>query len=119
MESYYSEKDVLPLFSGYTRPGGNGFRSIAAGVGRVALPFAKKFLFPAMKNNGKELFNQSVPELLEVVTEMKTPNQGAKSATRKTTKEQVGGRARKKVNKWKKKPARSRSDLFSELKSAD
>ena len=53
-------------------------------MGRVALPVAKKFFLPAMKNIGKELFSQSVPEFVEVVTKMKTSKQAAKSAIRKT-----------------------------------
>ena len=55
MDAYYTRQAVLPHFTGYSRQRGNGIGSLAAGVGRVALPFAKKFLLPAVKSIGKDL----------------------------------------------------------------
>ena len=49
----------MPLFTGLARQRGGGFGSLALGVGRVALPFAKKVLLPAVQSIGKELFVQS------------------------------------------------------------
>ena len=46
MDAYYTRQAVLPHFTGYSRQRGSGIGSLAAGVGRVALPFAKKFLLP-------------------------------------------------------------------------
>ena len=54
MESYYSRQTVLPRFSGPSNQRGSGFGSVAAGVGRVALLFAKNVLLPAMKKIGEE-----------------------------------------------------------------
>ena len=42
MEHYYAQQAQLPHFSGPARQRGSGFGSLAAGVGRLALPFAKK-----------------------------------------------------------------------------
>ena len=68
MQSYYSRQATLPHFSGHARQRGSGIGSLALGVGRVALPFAKKVLLPAVKSIGKELFVQSLPELMEVAS---------------------------------------------------
>ena len=54
MEQYYAQQAQLPHFSGPARQRGSGFGSLASGVGRVPLPFAKKFLLPAVKSIGKE-----------------------------------------------------------------
>ena len=46
MEAYYSNQasQSMPHFSGHYRQRGSGFRALAAGIGRVALPLARKFL---------------------------------------------------------------------------
>lgn len=114
----------MPHFSGHTRQRGSGFGSLAAGIGRVALPFAKKILFPAVKSIGKDLFLQSLPELMDVATKKKSPKQAAKSALRKTVKKQIGGRAihrrrksRKRTSRRKTKLQRSRLNFFSRVKN--
>ena len=99
MEHYYAQQALLPHFSGLARQRGSGFGSLAAGVGRVALPFAKKYLLPAVKSIGKEFVSQSIPELLEVVSKKKTPKQALRSAARKTVKKQLGGSRRKRKSK--------------------
>ena len=64
MEQYYAQQAQLPHFSGPARQRGSGFGSLAAGVGRVALPFPKKFLLPAVKSIGKEFLSQAYPSCL-------------------------------------------------------
>ena len=49
MEDYYSKQVYLPHFSSYNRQRGSGIGALAAGIGRVALPFAKNFLLPRQK----------------------------------------------------------------------
>ena len=120
MEQYYSQQAVLPRFTGDARQRGIGFGSLAAGVGRVAVPFSKKILLPAVESLGKELFVQSLPELVEVATKRNSVKQAAKSAVRKTVKKQVGGSAKEKLKlviKRKKLSRRSRSDFFSRGKN--
>ena len=122
MEQYYAQQAQLPHFSGPARQRGSGFGSLAAGVGRVALPFAKKFLLPAVKSIGKEFLSQSMPELLDVASK-KTPKQAVRSAVRKTEKKQLGGSKRRRRGKRfirrKKFTRRSRSDFFSRVKNVD
>ena len=69
MESYYTnQSSALPYFSGHYRQRGSGFEALASGIGKIALPLARKFIIPAAKRVGKELLLQSVPELMEVVS---------------------------------------------------
>ena len=68
MKQYYAQEAQLPHFPGPARQRESGFGSLAAGVERVALPFAKKFLLPAVKSIGKEFISQSIPELLDVAS---------------------------------------------------
>ena len=106
-----------------TRQRGSGFGSLAAGVGRVALPFARTFLLPAVKSIGKEFLLQSIPELLDVASKKKTSKQAVQSAVRKTVKKQLGGSKRKRRGKQfirrEKWTQRSRSDFFSRFKNVD
>ena len=68
MDSYYANQATsLPHFSGHHRQRGSGFGALAAGIGRVALPLARRFILPTAKGIGKELLKQIVPEILDVV----------------------------------------------------
>ena len=49
MEAYYQQQSVSPYFSGHYRQRGSGFGALAAGIGRAALPIARKFLWPVAK----------------------------------------------------------------------
>lgn len=126
MEDYYAKQVYLPHFSSYHRQRGSGIGALAAGIGRIALPFAKKFLLPAAKSIGKELLVQSVPEVLDVITKRKSPRQAAKSVVKKTVKKQIGGKSRgrrkgksrgNKNSRTSKRKQRSRSDFFSNVKN--
>ena len=99
MDSYYSRQAIMPHFTGHARQRGSGFGSLALGVGCVALPFAKKVLLPAVQSIGKELFAQSLPEIMEVATKKKCLKRAAKAALEKTVKMQIGGAGRRKKQK--------------------
>ena len=133
----------MPYFSGYYRQRGSGFGGLASGIGRIALPIARKFILPAAKRVGKELLLQSVPELMDVVGKKKSPKQALKNTISNTVKKQTGvslalrmrqrrmnrrgskrsgSKARKGCKKRKvviskyKQPKRSRSDFFAKVK---
>ena len=145
MESYYTNQaSSLPYFSGHNRQGGSGFGALASGIGRIALPLARKFILPAAKRVRKELLLQSVPELVDVVSKKKSAKQALKNTISNTVKKQTGGslalrmrrqnqmnrrrskrsgsKARKITNVRKtvisknKQPKRSRSDFFAKVK---
>ena len=91
MDAYYQQQAQTPYFSGHVRQRGSGIGALVAGVGRVALPFIKRVLFPAAKRFGRELLTQALPEVLDVVTKRKTPKQALQQTVRKTVRKQVGG----------------------------
>ena len=71
MDSYYANQVTsLPHFSGHYRQRGSGFGALAAGIGRVALPLARRFILPAAKRIGRELLKQGVPELVVTKTSL-------------------------------------------------
>ena len=136
MDSYYANPATsLPHFSGHYRHRGSGFGALAAGIGRVALPLARRFILPTAKRIGKELLKQSVPAILDVVGDKKSPRQAIKNTISKTVKKQTGGfrritsRRRKsirgkpmKVGEKRRKtisthraPKRRRSDFFAKV----
>ena len=95
MDSYYANQATsLPHFPGHYRQRGSGFGALAAGIGRVALPLARRFILPTAKRIGKELLKQSVPEILDVVGNKKSPKQAIKNTISKTVKKQTGGSRR-------------------------
>ena len=91
MEALYQQQSVSPYILGHYRQRGSGFGALAAGIGRAALPIARKFLWPVAKKIARELLGQAAPELVEVVTKKKSPKQVIKSTVQKTVRKQVGG----------------------------
>ena len=86
---------------------------------RYHLP--KNFFLSAVKSTGKDLFEQSLPKLMEVASKKKSFKRAAKSALKKLVKKHIGGRSRRKSKKKntrrKGKLLRSQSDLLFEVKS--
>ena len=121
---------MSPYFLGHYCQRVSGFGALAAGIGRAALPIARKFLWHVAKKIGRELIVQAAPELVDVVTKKKTPKQAIKSTVQKTVRKQVGGSKTGRMRKLKtngekskqgirkKKPStRSRSNFFSKVQN--
>ena len=151
MEAYYNNQasQSMPHFSGHYRQRGSGFGALAAGIGRVALPLARKFLWPAAKKIGRDLLVQGAPELVEVATKRKSAKQALKSTVAKTARKQIGGSLQSRIASGRKiirrkrrqytrprsnpkrkistrriisrkpRPKRSRLDFFSRVKNAN
>ena len=125
MDSYYSNQLNGPHFAGHYRQRGSGFGALALGIGRVALPIARKFILPTAKKVGRELLSQAVPEIMNVFAKKQTPKKALKNVVKKTVKKQLGGGRRgvaarkQKIIKRKYKQKRSRSDFFSKVKHND
>ena len=58
MEAYYSNQasQSMPHFYGHYRQRGSGFGALAAGIGRVALPLAKKNYMARCQKNWSRAF---------------------------------------------------------------
>ena len=102
MDAYYHNQATMPHFSGHYRQRGSGFGALAMGIGRVALPLARKFIIPAAKRIRKKLLVQAAPELINIATKKKTPKQALKSTVKNTIKKQVGS-GKKSARKIKKR----------------
>ena len=130
MEQYYAQQasNSMPYFSGHYRQRGSGFGALAAGIGRVAFPIARKIIWPAAKKIGRELIAQAAPELLDIVTKKQSAKQALRNTVSKTARKQLGGahHISKRKHANQKKPIfsrkhitkRSRSDFFSNVKNA-
>ena len=149
MEAYNSNQALqsMPHFSGHYRQKGSGFGALAAGIGRVALPLARRNIWPAAKKNWPRALMQGAPELVGVATKGKSAKQALKSTFAKTARKQFGGslhsritlgrqvikrrnqqyakprtykkRSIKKIISRKSQPRRSRLDFFSRVKNAN
>ena len=82
MEAYYHNQASMPHLSWQYRQRGSGFGALAMGIGRVALPFARKLLVPAAKRIGKELIVQAAAKLIDIATRKKTPKQALKNTVK-------------------------------------
>ena len=58
----------FPIFRGHARQRGRGFGALAQTLGRTAIPFIKKYIVPAAKRIGADLFEIAAPEIGEVVS---------------------------------------------------
>ena len=137
MEQYYAKQASLPHFSGHYRQRGSGFGALAAGIGRVAIPFKRRVILPAAKKLGTELLMSAAPELIDVAMKKKSPKQALKNTVTKTASKQLGGgrqrrktprngfrrrrpegaRKRKTTVRRETIPVRSRADFFLNIKN--
>ena len=61
----------FPIFCGQLRQRGRGFGALAQTLGRTAIPFIKKYIVPAAKRIGADLFEIAAPEIGESVSGQK------------------------------------------------
>ena len=89
MEQYYAKQASLPHFSGHYRQRGSGFGALAAGIGRVAIPFARRVILPAAKKLGRELLMRAAPELIDVAMKKKSPKKSIEKHCHKNCKKKI------------------------------
>ena len=56
------------IFRGHARRRGRGFGALVQTLGRTAIPFIKKYIIPAAKRVGEDLFEFAAPEIGEFVS---------------------------------------------------
>ena len=116
----------FPIFRGHARLRGRGSGALAQTLGRTAIPFIKKYIVPAAKRIGADLFEIAAPEIGEVVSGRKKLKTFAKDVGTKTVRKQLGGgkkkskrktaRTRSISRKSRSKNSRSRKDIFDNIK---
>ena len=114
------------IFGGNARQRGRGFGALAQTLGRTAIPFIKKYIVPAAKRIGADLFEIAAPEIGEVVSGRKLLKKFAKDVGTKTVRKQLGGgkkkskrrtaRTRSISQKSRSKNSRSGKDIFDNIK---
>ena len=103
------------------------FRPLAQTLGRTAIPaihFINKYIVPAAKRIGADLFEIAAPEIGEVVSGRKKLKSFAKDVGTKTARKQLGGGKNKYKRrtgrtisqKSRSKNSRSRKDNFVNIK---
>ena len=83
MEQNYAKLALVPRFSGHYRQRGSGFGALAAGIGRVAIPFERRVNLPAAKKLGREFLMSAAPELFGVGMKKRLPNKHWKKLIQK------------------------------------
>ena len=115
----------FPTFRGHARQRGRGFGAPAQTLGRTAIPFIKKYIVPAAKRIGADLFEIAAPEIGEVVSGRKKKLKTfAKDVGTKTVGKQLGGGKKKSKRRTRRtisrksssKISRSRKDIFDKIK---
>ena len=85
-----SRQVEIPYYRAAGRQRGRGFGALAQVIGRTAIPFLRKYVVPAAKRVGADLFELAVPEIAEVVSGRKNFKAAAKSVGKKTLKKRLG-----------------------------
>ena len=95
-------------------------------LGELQSPLLKKYIVPAAKRIGADLFEIAAPEIGEVVSGRKKLKTFAKDVGTKTVRKQLGGgkkkskrktaRTRSISRKSRSKNSRSRKDIFDNIK---
>ena len=114
----------FPIFRGHARQRGRGFGALAQTFGITAIPFIKKYIVPAAKRIGADLFEIAAPEIGEIVSGRKKLKTFAKDVGTKTVRKQLGvgkkksnRRTRRTISrKSSSKISRSRKDIFDKIK---
>ena len=112
------------IFRGHARQRGRGFGALAQTLRRTAIPFIKKYIVPAAKRIGADLFEIAAPEIGEVVSGRKKLKTFAKDVGTKTVRKQLGGGKKKSKRRTRRtisrksfsKISRSRKDIFDKIK---
>ena len=114
----------FPIFRGHARQRGRGFDALAQTLGRTAISFIKKYIVPAAKRIGADLFVIAALEIGENVSGRKKTQTFAKDVGTKTVRKQLGGGKKKSKRRKRRtisrksssKISRSRKDIFDKIK---
>ena len=92
-ETVVQNSAKFPIFCGHARQRGRGFGALSQTLGRTAIPFIKKYIVPAAKRIGADLFEIAAPEIGEIVSGRKNSKHLQKMLEQNSSKT---------VGRWKK-----------------
>ena len=120
-----SRQVEIPYLRAVVRQRGRGFGAIAQVIGRTAVPFLRKYVFPAAKHIDADMLEFAAPEIGEVISGRKTFKSAAKGVGKQTLKKQLGEGSRRRRGgskqrriipiKTTKQSSRSRRDIFANI----
>ena len=108
----------IPYYRGVGRQRGRGFGALAQVIGRLAIPFLRKYVVPAAKRVGADLLEFAAPEIGEVISGRKSFKSAAKSVGKQTLRKQLGSGSKQRriiPTKSTKQSSRSRRDIFADV----
>ena len=113
-----SRQVEIPYYKAVGRQRGRGFGALAQVIERTAIPFLRKYVFPAAKRIGTDMLEFAAPEIGEVISGRKSFKTAAKSVGKKTLKKQLGGGSKHRriiPTETTKQSSRSRRDIFTNI----
>ena len=90
-----SRQVEIPYYRAFGRQRGRGFGPLAQVIGRTAIPFLRKYIFPAAKRVGADLLKFAAPEIREDISGRKSFKSAAKCVGKQTLKKQLGEGSRR------------------------
>ena len=111
----------IPYYRSVGRQRRREFGALAQVIGRLAIPFLRKYIVPAAKHVGSDLLELAVPEVAEAVGRRKKVQTAAKSVGKQTLKKKLGEGSRKRTasrvipTKSTKQISRSRRGIFTNI----
>ena len=81
-----SRQVEIPFYRGVGRQSVRGFGALAQLIGRIAIPFLRKYVVPAAEKVGADLLEFAALEIVEVVSERKNFKTAAKRVGRQKLK---------------------------------
>ena len=85
-----SKQVEIPFYRGIGRQRARGFDALAQVIGRTAIQFLRKYIVPAAKRAGADLFEFAVPQIAEVVSGRKKFPDRCKECGETDSEETVG-----------------------------
>ena len=92
-----SKKLEIPYYRAVGRQRGRGFGARAQVIGRTAIPFLRKYIVPAAKRIGADMFEFAAPEIGEVISGRKSFKTAAKNVGKQSLRKQLGEGAAKRL----------------------
>ena len=84
-----SRQVEIPYHRGVGRQRGRRIGALAQVIGRTAIPFLRKYVFPAAKRIGADMLEFAAPEIGEVISGRKSFKSAAKSVGKQTLRKQL------------------------------